>query len=159
MRRERITAADGHEFDGHLELPAAGAGPGLVVVQEIFGVTNYVKGVCTRLAALGYVAMAPDLYSRIEPGIAYDERAEDSLPKAFTAMQRLDVPSAVDDAIAALAHLRDVPEVADRRAGIIGFCLGGGIAYFVAAKADPAVAVCYSGSAIPGALELASGIK
>src|SRR4029077_20099469 len=99
----------------HLELPDTGSGPGLVVVQEIFGVTDYIRGVCTRLASLGYVAMAPDLYSRIEPGIAYDDRAEDSLPKAFAAMQRLDVPGAVDDAIAALAHLRNVPEVSGHR--------------------------------------------
>ena len=62
MRSQRIRTADGHEFAGHLELPDAGDGPGLVVVQEIFGVTDYIKGVCRRLASLGYVAMAPDLY-------------------------------------------------------------------------------------------------
>jgi len=157
-RQERIRADDGHEFSGHLELPSEGSGPGLIVVQEIFGVTDYVKGVCTRLAALGYVAMAPDLYARIEPGIDYDEREADSLGKAFAAMQRLDVPRAVDDTVAALAHLRTLPEVTGHRAGIIGFCLGGGIAYFTAAKAEPDVAVCYYGSAIPGALELAPSI-
>jgi len=158
-RDERIRAADGHEFAGHLELPEAGAGPGMLVIQEIFGVTEYIKGACTRLAALGYVAMAPDLYARIEPGVAYDEREADSLAKGFAAMQRLDVPRAVDDAIAALGHLRTLPEVTGARAGVIGFCLGGGIAYFVAANAEPDVAVCYYGSAIPAALDLAPAIN
>jgi carboxymethylenebutenolidase len=157
-REERIAAGDGHEFAGHLEIPEAGAGPGLVVLQEIFGVTDYIRAACSRLAALGYVALAPDLYSRIEPRIDYDEREPDSLGKAFAAMQRLDVPRAADDAIATLAHLRELAEVRGRGAGVIGFCLGGGLAYFVAARAEPDVAVCYYGSAIPGALDLASSV-
>lgn len=151
-RREIIRAGDGHEFAGHLAVPEKGSGPGLVVIQEIFGLNDYVKGVCGRLAALGYVALAPDLYSRLEPDIAIDESSPDSLPRAFGYVQRLDVPQAVDDAIATLQHLRELPELTDRKAGIIGFCLGGGIAYFVAARADPDVAVCYYGSAIADGL-------
>jgi len=68
------------------------------VVQEIFGLTPYVKGVCDRLAGLGYVALAPDLYSRLEPDLVLDEHLPDSLSRAFQAMQRLDLPQAVDDA-------------------------------------------------------------
>ena len=154
-REERIRGRDGHAFAGSLSLPESGAGPGLVVVQEIFGLTPYVKGVCDRLAGLGYVALAPDLYSRLEPDLVLDEHLPDSLPRAFQAMQRLDLPQAVDDATVTLDHLRSIPEVQGHRAGIIGFCLGGGIAYMVAAASDPAVAVCYYGSAIPGALDLA----
>jgi carboxymethylenebutenolidase len=151
-RSERIRGHDGHEFDGYLSLPEGGSGPGLVVIQEIFGVTDYIRGACERLSGLGYVALAPDLYSRIEPGVDLDERIPDSLGKAFGYMQRLDVPAAIDDAVASLEHLRSVPEVSDQRAGIIGFCLGGGIAYFVAVNAEPEVAVCYYGSAIPDGL-------
>lgn len=158
IREERIRAADGHEFEGYLVIPDAGRGPGMIVVQEIFGLTDYIKGVCTRLAGLGYVALAPALYSRIEVG-ALDERLPDSLPHAFAAMQRLDVPQAVSDAASALEHLRALPEVEGGRAGIIGFCLGGGIAYFVAADAHPDVAVCYYGSAIPGALDRTGDVE
>ena len=158
-REERIRGRDGHAFAGSLSLPESGAGPGLVVVQEIFGLTPYVKGVCDRLAGLGYVALAPDLYSRLEPDLVLDEHLPESLPRAFQAMQRLDVPQAVDDATVALEHLRAVPEVQGHRTGIIGFCLGGGIAYMVAAASDPAVAVCYYGSAIPGALDLAPQVR
>jgi carboxymethylenebutenolidase len=159
VRAERVRASDGHEFAGHLVVPDSGAGAGMIVVQEIFGLTDYIKGVCARLSELGYVALAPALYSRIEVDLALDERLPDSLPQAFATMQRLDVPQAVRDAGAALDHLRTLPEVSDGRAGIIGFCLGGGIAYLVAAESNPDVAVCYYGSAIPGALDKASDVR
>jgi carboxymethylenebutenolidase len=159
IREETIRADDGHEFAGHLVIPDGGAGAGLIVVQEIFGLTDYIKDVCARLADLGYVTLAPALYSRIEPDLSLDERLPDSLPQAFATMQRLDVPQAVEDASAALAHLRALPEVRQRRAGIIGFCLGGGIAYFVAAASNPDVAVCYYGSAIPAALDRAGSVE
>ena len=159
-RPVRVTAHDGTEIPGFLARPAGGAAaPGLVVVQEIFGVTDYIKDVCRRLAALGYVAFAPNLYERIAPGLAIDERDADSLPRAFAAMERLDVPQAVEDTVAVLEQLRAMPEVRDRRAGVIGFCLGGGIAYLVAARSDPDVAVCYYGSAIPGALAEAPAVR
>ncbi len=157
-REQRIRAADGHEFTGYLTIPDAGSGAGMVVVQEIFGVTEYIKDACARLSELGYVALAPDLYSRIEGESVIDERSPDSLPRAFAAMQQLDMAQAAQDSAAALAHLRTVPEVKDERAGIIGFCLGGGMAYLVAAAAEPDVAVCYYGSAIPGNLDKAPDI-
>jgi len=157
-REEPIWGHDGHRFAGALSLPEGGTGPGLVVMQEIFGLTPYIRGVCDRLAGLGYVALAPDLYSRLEPDLVLDEHLPESLPRAFQAMQRLDVPQAVDDATATLEHLRKLPEVGGHKVGVIGFCLGGGIAYMVAAASDPAVAVCYYGSAIPGALDRAQDV-
>ncbi len=157
-REERIRAHDGHSMGGWLAVPDRGWGPGLVVYQEIFGLTGYIKGVCDRLAGLGYVALAPELYSRLEPDLVLDERLPESLPKAFQAMQRLDLPQAADDGAAALEHLRTLPEVAGRSVGVIGFCLGGGIAYMVAAASDPAIAVCYYGSAIPGAIDRAAEV-
>ena len=157
-REERIRGGDGHEFTGYLALPVSGSGPGMVVVQEIFGVTDYIKDVCSRLSDLGYVALAPDLYSRIDGDSVIDERSDNALPRAFASMQKLDVPQAAVDAGDALEHLRNLPEVSGRRAGIIGFCLGGGIAYFVAAAGEPDVAVCYYGSAIPGNLDKAADV-
>ena len=148
-REEHIRGDDGHAFTGYLAIPESGSGPGMVVAQEIFGVTDYIKDVCARLSELGYVALAPDLYSRIDGESLIDERTENALPRAFGAMQKLDFPQAAGDAADALGHLRELPEVPDGRAGIIGFCLGGGIAYFVAADSDPDVAVMYYGSAIP----------
>jgi carboxymethylenebutenolidase len=154
-REEHIRPADNHEFTGYLTLPASGSGPGMIVAQEIFGVTDYIKDVCARLSDLGYVALAPDLYSRIDGESAIDERSENALPRAFGSMQKLDFSQATRDSADALEHLRSLSEVTGRRAGIIGFCLGGGIAFFVAADAEPDVAICYYGSAIPGNLDKA----
>ena len=140
---------------GYLAAPASGHGPATIVLQEWWGVDDHVRSICDRLAEDGFFALAPDLYSRLEQGLVLDEHLPNSLPRAFQAMQRLDVPQAVDDTTVTLEHLRAVPEVQGRRVGIIGFCLGGGIAYMVAAASDPAVAVCYYGSSIPGALDLA----
>ncbi len=157
-RVETITGHDGHTFSGFLAVPDSGSGPGMVVCQEIFGLTDYIRGVCERLARLGYVALAPELYSRIEPGLVLDERDPSNLQRAFQAMQRLDVPQAAHDSVAALEHLRRVPEVGPHGAGVIGFCLGGGLAFMVAAASDPSIAVCYYGSAIPGHLDHADSV-
>src|SRR5438105_2370347 len=156
-RTERIPAHDGGDFAGHLAVPQSGSGPGMVVIQEIFGVNDYMKDACRRLADLGYVALAPDLYWRIEPGIAIDERERDALQRAFGYMGRLDFPKAADDAVAALERLRQLPEVRGG-AGILGFCLGGGVAYMVAAAADPDTCVSYYGSAVPDALGMAGDV-
>ncbi|MDQ6773295.1 MAG: dienelactone hydrolase family protein [Candidatus Dormibacteraeota bacterium] len=158
-RSETIRAHDGAGFPGHLALPPSGSGPGMVVVQEIFGLTDYIKGACERLADLGYVALAPDLYWRLSPGVVLDERRPGALEEAYGYMARLDFGQACDDAAAALEHLRGLPEVSGGRAGILGFCLGGGVAYMVAASSDPAVCVSYYGSAIPSALDRAGSVR
>jgi carboxymethylenebutenolidase len=157
-REQHIRGDDGHEFSGYLTLPASGSGAGMVVVQEIFGVTDYIKDVCARLSDLGYVALAPDLYSRIDGESLIDERSENALPRAFGSMQKLDMAQAARDSVSAVEHLRTVSEVTNGRAGIIGFCLGGGMAFMVAAASEPDVAVCYYGSAIPGNLDKAADV-
>lgn len=150
-RTELLTAADGATFDGRLALPAGGAGPGLLLLQEIFGVNAYLRDVAERLAGMGYVVLAPDLYWRIQPGISL-EHDDAALDKAFEYAGRFDAAAGVRDAVAALAHLRGLPET-DGRAGVIGFCLGGTLAYFVAVAAHPDTAICYYGSAIAEALD------
>jgi carboxymethylenebutenolidase len=152
-----IPTHDGAQMGAHLALPPSGEGPGLVVLMEIFGVGSYIKRATERLAELGYVALAPDLYRRIAPGIELDHD-EDGLKQALETVQRLDHEGAVDDSIAALAALRERPEVAGRPVGVLGFCLGGTLAYEVAVAADPAVAVCYYGSGIAGDLGRADQI-
>jgi carboxymethylenebutenolidase len=157
-RVERVRTSDG-ELDAHVVVPEAGTGPGIVVLQEIFGVGDYIKESAERLAGLGYVALAPDLYWRIEPGItlAHDE---DGMGRAFQTVQKLDVDLAVRDSIDALTTLRSLPEVsqAGGRAGVLGFCLGGTLAFGVAIDGDPDAAVCYYGSGIPGMLDRADHV-
>ena len=160
-RTETIRARDGKEFSGHLALPEGGEGPGLVVVQEIFGVNAYIRSVCERLAKLGYRALAPDLYWRIQPGVEIDDGTQEGLQEAFGYMQRVDWVQAVEDAHAALDHLRGQAEgsALQDEAGVLGFCFGGGIAYWVAANAQPDTCVSYYGSAVPDALRLADDIE
>jgi carboxymethylenebutenolidase len=157
-RSERIEVPAG-SFDAHVAIPESGSGPGMLLLQEIFGVNDYVKDAARRLAGLGYVALAPDLYWRTERGLALGHDEAD-LRRAFAAVQQLDLQAAVEDSIAALAALRGLPEVtsAGSRAGVLGFCLGGNLAYHVAAQAEPDVAVCYYGSAIADALDAADTI-
>jgi carboxymethylenebutenolidase len=146
----RIETPDG-AFGAHLALPAGGGGPGLVLIHEIFGVNDYVRDAARRFAGLGYVVLAPDLFWRTQPGLelGHDEAG---LQAGLAASAQLDAELAVADAIAALEALRARPEVTGGRAGVAGFCLGGTLAYRVAACADPDVAVVYYGSGIPGAL-------
>ena len=155
-RSERVATPDG-ELDAHVAIPAAGGGPGMLLLQEIFGVGDYVKDAARRLADLGYVVLAPDLYWRSDRGLTLGY-SDAEMGRAFAAMQRLDVGLAVEDSITCLAALRGLPEVDGGRAGVLGFCLGGTLAFQVAAGGDPDTAVAYYGSGIPGALADADAI-
>jgi carboxymethylenebutenolidase len=157
-RTETIAMPDGGTMAAHLCLPESGSGPGLLVAMEIFGVGTYIRRACERLAELGYVAMAPDLYRRVAPGLELSHDQE-GLQEAFAAVSKLDIPGAIADATYALHHLGDVPEVAGHGTGVIGFCLGGTIAYHVAAVAEPKTAVAYYGSGIADSLGAADQIE
>ena len=142
----------------YIAMPAGGRGPGIVVLQEIFGVTDYLKQRARDLADLGYVAMVPDLYWRMGSGIVLPEDTQDGLQQAFGYLQKLDEPRAVDDAVAALEHVRSMPETGGK-AGVLGFCMGGRLAYKVGATADPDVVVSYYGSGIASQLQDAAKLE
>src|SRR5438552_18841081 len=93
------------------------------------------------------------------PESPIEEKDSDGLQRAFGYVGQLDFAKAADDATAALEHLRGLPEVAGGKAGILGFCLGGGIAYMVAALSDPVTCISYYGSAVPDALGLARQVR
>ena len=151
---ERVTVpTDDGDMLAYLWLPESGTGPGLVLLQEIFGVSRYIARRGTDLADAGYVVLAPELYWRLD-GAALDESAPGAIEEAMSRAQRLDWDTTVSDALAALENLRHRDEV-DGRVGVIGFCFGGGLAFNVAAVDAPDVLVSYYGSAIPGLLDLA----
>src|SRR5579875_2455169 len=156
MTATQVRTSDGATMGAHLSLPAAGQGPGLVVLMEIFGVGPYIRP-AERLAVLGYVALAPDLYRRIAPGLELGHDA-DGLARGLETAQRLDPQGAVEDALSAMAALRERPEVDGRPVGLVGFCLGGTLAYEAAIAGDPALAVCYYGSGIADGLDRAERI-
>lgn len=148
----QIDTGDGL-MPGRLWLPPGGSGPGLLLVQEIFGVSDYIQKRAADLADLGYVVLAPELYWRLDDR-ELDESEPDVLDRALSLVGRLDWETAVSDAVAALDHLRRLSRV-KAGAGVIGFCFGGGLAFNVAAVSPPDVLVSYYGSALPNLLHLA----
>jgi carboxymethylenebutenolidase len=145
-RAERVQVPGG-AFDLSVWLPAAGSGPGLLLIQEIYGVSAYIREVADDLAGLGYVVGAPDLFWRLEPGYQADHD-EEGLKRSLEMGSRFDAEQGVADAAAALAHLATLPEVGGG-VGVIGFCLGGTIAYFLGAQAEPDVVVSFYGAGVP----------
>lgn len=151
-----IPSPDG-DIPALLHLPASGTGPGLVLVQEIFGVNGYIRDVAERLAGEGYVVLAPHMYWRLEKDFAVEATGPDDMGTAFAVAGQHDPDDGVKDLGVVLAHLAERPEV-DGPVGIIGFCFGGSMAYLAASAHDPACAVSYYGSMIGGNLDKASAI-
>src|ERR687895_840589 len=117
-----IKSFDGGEFDAYLALPAGGYGPGIVVLQEIFGINSFVRNVADWYAAHGFVALAPDLFWRQERNVQLSDK--DDWNKAVAFYNGLDEDKAVEDSAAALEFLRR-HNACSGRVGAVGFCLGG----------------------------------
>ncbi|HKU77764.1 MAG TPA: dienelactone hydrolase family protein [Pyrinomonadaceae bacterium] len=149
-----IKSFDGDEFDGYLALPASGYGPGIVVLQEIFGVNSFMRSVADWYAAHGFVALCPDLFWRMERGV---QLTEDDRPKAFQLYQDLDEAKAVEDSAASLDFLRKYPACSGR-VGAVGFCLGGNLAYLLSVRFKPDCAVGYYGVSIEKSLAEANNL-
>ncbi len=152
VRTESIATLDGKQFDAHVALPASGHGPGLLLIQEIFGVNEYVKDVARRLTELGYVVLAPDVFWRIEPNVSFDSSDPANLEPAIAIAGKWDGDLGLADLAAALQHLVDLDEVTGP-AGVIGFCFGGTQAFRVAQALEPACAVAYYGSGVADLLD------
>jgi carboxymethylenebutenolidase len=158
-RIDRVGTPDG-PFDLTVWLPEAGHGPGILLIQEIFGVGEYIRAVAEDLAALGYVVAAPDLFWRLKPGhqAVHDEKG---VAESLDLGSRFDLGQGVADAAAALEHLAALPEVGGGL-GVIGFCLGGSIAYFLAAQAARVqldAVVSFYGSEVPGHTDVLAQIS
>jgi carboxymethylenebutenolidase len=128
----------------------AGTGrwPGVIVVQEAFGLNDHIKGVARRLAGEGYVTLAPDLFHRGGPGrvAGYDD-----LPKALTMMSGLTDDGIVEDIASAVTALEGSGSVRADRIGITGFCMGGRVSYLAACALPGKIraAVPFYGGGIP----------
>jgi carboxymethylenebutenolidase len=152
-----ISIADGR-FSGYLAMPAGGSGPGIVVIQEIFGINDVVRQVADGLAAQGYVALAPDLFWRLQPGIELTDRTDAEWQQAFDLMNRFNPDTGVEDVQTTITHLRGLPGVTGK-VGAVGYCLGGLLAYLTAARTDSDATVGYYGVNIQDRLAEAADIK
>lgn len=153
--RERdhvLVPTDAGEMPAQLWLPESGTGPGILLLQEIFGVSAYIQRRAADLAEEGYVVLAPELYWRIDAG-PLNMADPDVIGTAMGLVAKLDWQTTVSDAVAALDHLKARPEVRGGT-GVLGFCFGGGLGFNVAAVADPDALVSYYGSSLPNLLDL-----
>ena len=119
----------------------------IVVIQEIFGVNAGIRRKCDRLAEDGYLALAPDLFWRLEPSVELDPDEEAEFKRALELMGRFDQDQGVADIEATIRHARrdlGVPKV-----GVVGYCLGGRLAFMVAARTDADASVGYYAVGIP----------
>jgi len=151
-----IKSFEGEEFDAYMALPASGYGPGIVVLQEIFGVNSYIRSVADWYASHGFVALCPDLFWRIQRGVELTDRGDD-WKRAIDFYQKLDEAKAVEDSAAALEFLRKHPACSGR-VGAVGFCLGGNLAYLLSVRFKPDCAVGYYGVGIEKSLAEAKNL-
>ncbi len=156
-REVTIASHDGQSFSAYLAVPAAGHGPGLVLCQEIFGINDFMRRTAQALAEEGYVVLAPDLFWRQQPGIQLTDGPAD-MPRAFELYQRFDVELGVKDIASTLAALRALPEQ-QGGAGVLGYCLGGKLAYLAACRTDADVAIGYYGVGIEDSLQEAANLR
>ena len=156
----RITTGEG-AFSAYVARPAsAGTGataPAIVVIHEVFGVNADMRQSCDELAAQGYLAICPDLFWRIEPGIDMTDRTEAELAKAMALYNAFDLDAGVRDIAAAIATARALAE-SNHRVGLVGYCLGGLMSYLTTARAAADVAVAYYPGNADKHLEEAGGI-
>lgn len=154
----RIQSNDG-SFSAYLAVPASGRGPGIVMCQEIFGVNVSMRTLADQYAKEGYVVIVPDLFWRIEPDVQLDYSPE-GWKRAFDFFQKFDQDKGIDDINATIAALRQRPELdAPANIGVIGYCLGGKMAYLAACRCDVASSIGYYGVGIEQALDEAANIK
>ena len=154
-----IGAADlSGTFRAYLSTPASGKGPGLVLAQEIFGINQTMREVADYYAEEGYVVLVPDLFWRQQPNIELGYAPAD-WQKAFGYYQGFNEAKGVDDMQSAITVLRVRAEVENAKVGVLGFCLGGKLAYLSACRTDCDVAVSYYGVGIEAALNEAGHIR
>lgn len=152
-----IKGQDG-EFMGYLARPSQSQAPGIVVIQEIFGVNHFVREIADFYAKAGYFALAPDLFWRIEPRISLTDKTDAEWKRAFELFGLFDQAKGVQDIEATIGALRNTPGCTGK-VGAVGFCLGGLMAYFSATRTSADASVGYYGVSIDTHLDEAKNIK
>ena len=140
----KIKSLDEREFGGYYAAPSSNRGAGIIVIQEIFGVNVAMRKICDDFAAKGYLALCPDLFWRQQPGVQLTDKTPAEWDRAFELYKAFDVEAGVRDLLATLAHIRGMPGC-NGKVGAVGYCLGGKLAYLMAARSDVDASVSYYG--------------
>jgi carboxymethylenebutenolidase len=144
-------------FNAYAATPSQGKGPGILVIQEIFGINGFIRRICDGFAGMGYFAVAPDLFWRIRPGIELDAEDPGQFQQALELMGQFNIAQAVEDMIATVRVMRG-HENCTGKVGTVGYCLGGRLAYLMATRSDADANVGYYGVGIESLLDEASAI-
>lgn len=145
-----IATLDGATMPAYVANPATAPRAAIVVIQEIFGVNAGIRRKCDTLAEAGYLAIAPDLFWRLEPGIQLDPDIAPEMERAQALLGRFDQDQGVRDIEAAIRHAR---HEGVQKVGAVGYCLGGRLAYMTAARTDVDASVGYYAVGIDGLLD------
>lgn len=154
MRRSHITlnATDGSgSFQAWIHEPKTTPAGAVVVIQEIFGVNQAMRDTCAWVADIGFIAVCPDLFWRIEPGIDISDKTDAEWKQAFALFGKFDKTKGIEDLKAALAAARTLPN-GNGKAGTMGYCLGGLLAFIMAEQSDADINVSYYGVGLNGLL-------
>lgn len=143
--RVKLKAEDGHEFDAYVAKPEGELIAALVVVQEIFGVNAHIRSVTEGYARDGFLAVAPALFDRAERGVELKYEGEDA-QRARLFLGRIKMDDMLRDTAAAIDYARSR---SGKKVGVIGYCLGGSIAWIAAVRFKVDAAVAYYGGHIP----------
>jgi carboxymethylenebutenolidase len=152
MSSVTVTATDGSgQFDAYVVEPVKTPAGAVVVIQEIFGVNDSMRHTACQIADLGFIAVVPDLFWRLQPGVNLTDKSDAEWKQAFGLMKRFDQDKGIEDLKATLALARTLPG-SNGRAGTIGYCLGGRLAFMMATRSDADVNIAYYGVGIDGLL-------
>lgn len=157
MPEVKIPTKDGGEFMAYVALPDVTPAPAVIMIQEIFGVNHEMREKCDHMADLGYVAICPDLFWRIEPGIQLTDAVQEQLERAFQLFGEFDIAKGVDDLKATLDFARTHKDVGGK-VGCVGYCLGGKLSYMMATDTDIDASVSYYGVGIEAMLDKTDNI-
>lgn len=154
-----IGAADGSgQFSALVVEPREKPAGAVLAIQEIFGINEAMRKTCEWIADLGFIAVCPDLFWRLEPGVDLTDKTEAEWNKAINLMQRFDQQKGIEDLKAALAQARKLSGC-NGRAGTIGYCLGGRLAFMMAEQSDAEVNISYYGVGLDNLLGDLGSVK
>lgn len=147
-----IQASDGSgSFSAYVLEPASKPAGVVVLIQEIFGVNQAMRDTAAWVADLGFIAVCPDLFWRIEPNIDITDKTEAEWKRAFELFQAFDQVKGIEDLKATVAAARTLPG-ANGKVGTMGYCLGGRLAFMMAEQSDADVNISYYGVGLDGLL-------
>lgn len=157
MAEITIDAGDGSGFTAYLANRQKVRGPGLLLIQEIFGVNQTMRELADDLSLNGYVVVCPDIFWRLSPGIELDPDKPDDRETALGYLAAFDVDRGVEDLKATLSQMRRMDEI-DGKVGVVGYCLGGKLSYLMMTRSNADAGVSYYAVGLEKNLETAFAI-